>query len=241
MKNSELLNLSERLIQAGEHTKAETLLNQVLLRGHRFPRLYYLLGKLRHEQGLFKEAVNYHTECIQVDSDYSPSLLALSVIYNDIGDYTRGEAYYKKAQMVRTKKDVTKTSGVREREVAQKHHQLGLTYMEEGLWNEAIAEFENAIKRSPDFQDPYIKVAECLHKTGRTEVGIQYLERFILKHDNAVEARVRMGDLLCEKGLFKMGIRQWEQAAQINSKHKAVQEKLNQFPELPVSENLISE
>ena len=244
MRVSESLHLIKEMIQNADYSRAETLLNQLLLSGHKSATAYCLSGQIKQEQSSYKDAVEFYEKALDLDSLHKESLTFLSILYNDLGDYKKGEIYFQKAKMslqALDKKETSK-SDVYEKDLSQKHFKLGCLYMEQSLWNEAVIEFEKALEKHSQFEDALTKKAHCYKQMGKIEQAIRALEIFISQNEQiAVASRVVLGDFLCEKGLFQAGIKHWETAAQINSQHKEVQEKIKSYPSLPVSENLITE
>ena len=57
------------------------------------------------------------------------------------------------------------------------HHDLGTAYKEMGLLDEAIAEFRQALRASPDHLPTYELLGQVLNEVGRPEAAVQSLER----------------------------------------------------------------
>ena len=62
---------------------------------------------------------------------------------------------------------------------AMAHSNLGLVFLNKGLWDDAIAEFRKAIKLNPEIAEAHYNLGIALNKKGLTKDAIKAYEGFI--------------------------------------------------------------
>ena len=66
------------------------------------------------------------------------------------------------------------------------HHNLGVLYFEKGMTDEAIANFEEALRLQPDYQNALLALRQALFEAGKNASGKQEYEKanaYLLKLD----------------------------------------------------------
>jgi tetratricopeptide (TPR) repeat protein len=90
--------------------------------------------------------------------------------------------------------DVDRDSGF-----AQPHFRLGIIYAERGMTEEAVAEYETAIRLDPDYPKSYLNLGAALTGAGRTEEAMQAFRDALRRDPGYVAARVNLAMLLERK------------------------------------------
>ena len=196
-KVKQILGQAKEAYEAGEYERAEPLLRQVLDEGGEgFADVHHMLGQIHHDRGDFGRAQEYFETAVRINPRYTDALLALAVVYNDLGKYedsTRIQAF--------ARKHVEEHEGAIDPFVAGKianmHADLASVYMEAGLPDEAIHEYDRALQLCPHFADLQTRLAHVYREMGR--------------HDSAMFSfgqwwtRAMRAGRACAEGAYRQG------------------------------------
>jgi tetratricopeptide (TPR) repeat protein len=91
--------------------------------------------------------------------------------------------------------DVDRESGF-----AQPHFRLGIIYGERGMTEEAVAEYETAIRLDPDYPKSYLNLGAVLSGTGRTDEAMAAFREALRLNPGYASARINLAMLLERSG-----------------------------------------
>jgi tetratricopeptide (TPR) repeat protein len=112
--------------------------------------------------------------------------------------------------------------------LANAHADLGKKYHELGLYAEAVAEFDKALRLCPTFPDIHNRRAVSCRELGRyAEAKASLLKALELK-PNYVEAHVNLGVLHQKLENLTEAVKSWERALQLDPKHRLARIYLKQ-------------
>lgn len=99
--------------------------------------------------------------------------------------------------------DINRESGF-----AQPHFRLGIIYAERGMTEEAVAEYEMAIRLDPDYPKSYLNLGAVLSEAARTDEAIRAFRAAIRLDPGYVAARINLAMLLERKEEYDRALAQ---------------------------------
>lgn len=100
----------------------------------------------------------------------------------------------------------------REKGFAQPHFRLGIIYSERGMIDEAVAEYEAAIRTDPNYPKSYLNLGAVLSEAGRTGEAAVVFRRALSVDPGYVAARVNLAMLLELEGEYDRALAQVDSA-----------------------------
>jgi len=82
------------------------------------------------------------------------------------------------------------------------HHYVtkGTAYLEEGMYEKAISEFEKGLEIKPDSFSLNFQLAQAFKEKGQLELALKHCRRSLELFPSFAEGHIRMGDILYERG-----------------------------------------
>jgi tetratricopeptide (TPR) repeat protein len=161
----------------------------------------YLLGTVYHRVNHLAEAVNAFKRSLLLDPQFTDSAISLSVIYNDTGHYKEAQEVFERAEKnLQENQGSASHSVILDRELAERHIELGNLYRKLQRFDAAAHEYMKAVRLDPRNLQSRINLAKTLAQRGQTKLAQRELENLIAEHPRHVAARVHLALLLYSMG-----------------------------------------
>ena len=95
------------------------------------------------------------------------------------------------------------------------HYNLGKAFAQKGRWDDAIAQFQEALQTRPDNAATHCDLGIVLRQAGRLDEAIDQLRRALQLKPGFVLAHNALGNAFLEKGAAAQAMAQFERAAQL--------------------------
>jgi len=95
---------------------------------------------------------------------------------------------------------------------------LGKIYQEQGKWQDAFTNYEKAYELNNGNYDALYGIAEYRKEYGDIENAITIYKKIVYNKKNFTEAYNKLGDLYCDKKMYKESIKSYKKALAINPK-----------------------
>lgn len=192
-----VFNIGKIFYDRGMKEQALAYLNKVIEMTRNHAPTYFMLGKLFYDMNRPQESLNAFTNNLKLDPQNSESHYYVGMILKAMGTYGKAITEFEEAE--RTKTNSLKVKGI---------YQKGLCKLEMGDLENAVSDFERALKYSTEENSVTISV--------RYTLGIAYE-----KMRRLLEA-----------------VEQWEKVAQLRPNFQDVQTKLSQYEDLRIDDKL---
>lgn len=232
----ELLRFAKEDLARNSLSSAEKYLERAILMNNQVPEAFHLLGTVYSKKGKFKKSILSFQRALALDPFHTEASIALSSLYNDIGDYKEGAQVFSRA-----KKRLERTQPGHDPRInlglSQKHYELGLMYLRYERFLEAHQEFAKALNLDPENVLISVQMAKCLSKTGDKEGAVDLLKRVLISHPKSTEAKIQLGVLF--HSLKKLGeaYREWQEVVTLDPDNKSAQMYLSMFNSDPNSKS----
>ncbi len=213
--------------EAGNYEKAEALLLEVVERTPTYANLYNMLGFISNQRNAPERAVAQFRRALALNPNYSEARLNLALTLAEMGEYEQAAQEAAELQ-TRAAADSRRLSlGVRG-QLANSHADLGKRYHDLGLFAEAVAEYDKALRLCPTFPDIHNRRAISCRELGRYAEAKASLLRALELNPDYVEAHVNLGILHLKLGNHPDAVKTWEHALQLDPTHRLARIYLNQ-------------
>jgi tetratricopeptide (TPR) repeat protein len=106
------------------------------------------------------------------------------------------------------------------------HDFMGLAYVDKGMMDEAITQFQKAIVLNPDLVTAHDNLGESYVVTGSIDRGIEELERAIRLSPGFADAHSNLGLAYWKKGLSAEAVTEYETAIRLQPRNAAAYNRL---------------
>jgi tetratricopeptide (TPR) repeat protein len=111
--------------------------------------------------------------------------------------------------------------------LSDEHLRVGKIYYELRMLDEAIDEYEKALKLSPNFADIITQLGIALRDRGRYDDAIAELNRAKLANPRFIPARLHLGITYYSRGFYGLAEQEWREALVFDPDNSAVRTYLN--------------
>lgn len=225
---SELLKLAREDIARNRVSSAEKTLQQAIFMNNQVAESFHLLGQVYLKRGKFKKAILSLRKALSLDPFLTEAAIALSSLYNDVGQYQKGAEVFKKTST----RLANKAPGFDPRidaELAQKHFEMGRLYMRYERFREAHHEFSKALNLEPQNMANVVEMAKCLSKSGDKTAAIGFLRKALQTSPNHIDAKVQLGVLFHGQRQLAEAHREWQEALALDPENPKAQMYLSMF------------
>ncbi len=213
----ELMRRATVAFHAGDYDEAEHLLLEIVERTPLYANIYNMLGFIYSQRNSPEKAVELFRRALSLNPNYTEAQLNLAITLADMGAYELAFLEYGKAERrERGKKVASPLPSVARATLANKHSDLGHMYHEVGAYEEALREYEKALKLCPEFADIHNRMGITLREAGAYEEAARRFIHAIELNPNYVEAHANLGLLYFKMGDVARAIRTLERAHELD-------------------------
>lgn len=203
----ELFEVGKQHFEGRDYERAEQYFLRVLRAGARYADVFNMLGVIYHIGGKFNNAIESFEEALRVNPNYTEATLNLAVLFNDLGEYKKAKELYGR---VRKRKLPSHLDPILSGKIANLHAQLGDTYRGIGKQEEAIDEYQKALKLCPTFVDIRTKLGISYRENNQKELSVKELSAAIERDPSFKNAYIQLGVTLYSMGQKEKAAKAWQ-------------------------------
>ena len=196
---------------------------------------YYLLGSAYHIKGKLSHAIEAFSKALEINQSHIDASISLSIILNDIGKYDEAAGVFKKANSIIKSNNNAPLNNHMNKELSQKHEELGDLYFKFQKHEESLSEFQKAWNLNHEDIEVRLKIAKCFELTNQTARAIDMLHQLKMEFPDYMSARIQLGLLYYAQGNIIDAQIEWEKALTRDRNNKEIQMYLNMAKEATIT------
>lgn len=214
------LAIGRELYAKGDWEHAEPELRAVLEFEDRFADVHNMLGVIAHSRGNYIAAERHLESALALNPAYTEAALNLAVTYNDRGKYEQAKELYKRLESIpRSGGGEQGLDPYAKGRLANMHAELGNAYVDCGMRDEAIAQFEQAVAMCPSFADLRTRLGSLLRDANALEEAREHYEAALASKPGYVPALVQLGVTLAAMGDMEGAHAKWKAVLEQEPNH----------------------
>lgn len=221
-KVQESYSKGKELFEKGDYREAEKLLSEIIKVYPNYADIHNKLGVINHMKGDLSKAVQHFEMALALNPKYTEASLNLAVTYNEMGNFDKAKEVFLKAAQIAHPEPYNIDPFIKGR-LANEHAKLGSLYHDLGLYEEAIEEYNKALRLSPNFVDVVTKAGIAYRDKGMYDEAIAEFVRAKEINPRYVPAWIHLGITYYMKGFVGMAVEEWEKALDIDPHGKEAQ------------------
>jgi len=213
----ELYQTGNELFEAGKYAEAEPVLKDVIRMNPNYADVQNKLGIIAHLTSRFKEASEYFERAVAINPMYTEASLNLAITYNDLGEFGKAQEVFSLAAQI-AHPTPSSLDPFAARKLANEHYKVGNIYLEFGMYDNAIEEYQKAARLHPGAADVLTKLGVALRNKGEYETAVIHFVKAKEINPDYGAAWVQLGLTYYMKGMIGLAIEEWENALKFNPK-----------------------
>jgi tetratricopeptide (TPR) repeat protein len=209
----QLYDRGKELYEEGKYSEAEPLLKEVIRRNPKYADVLNKLGVIANLNGELRQAARYLEQALAINPNYTEASLNLAITYNAMGEFNEAAEVFSKAAQIAHPTPTALDPYVAGK-IANEHYKLGNMYLDVNMYDEAIDEYQKAIKLQSHkgFADVHTKLGVALRNKGLFDEAVSQLMK--AKEINALygQAWVQLGITYYMTGKYDLALAEWEEA-----------------------------
>jgi tetratricopeptide (TPR) repeat protein len=187
-----LVEQANERFQLQDYYGAIHLLEEVIATGRAFADAHHLLGLSYSLAGQTDKALEQLDRALALNPNYIEALIHRALVLNELGREEEANAMLRRARQVTTERRGGFHGHVAAK-LANQHAALGQAYYEAGGLNEAIAQYESALKLGPAFHDLRYKLGRMLLEAGRALEAHEHFQTIVRQRPSFLDAAAMLG------------------------------------------------
>jgi tetratricopeptide (TPR) repeat protein len=233
-KLDELYKQGNELFDAKEYEKAGRIFQEILTINPRFADIQNKLGIIYNQTNRLELAAQAFEKALDLNAGYTEASLNLAITYSDLGMYEKAREVFERAahfaELTADKASAASGSGIDpfvKGKLAAEHLRIGNMYYDLRLLDDAIEEYQKALRLSPNFADIITQLGIALRDKGHYDEAIKEFNRAKASNPRYIPARLHLGITYYSQGFFGLAEEEWQEALAFDPNNSAVRTYLN--------------
>lgn len=209
-----------------DYPNAEGLFHRILNINPRFADIQNKLGIIYSNTNRLDLATKAFEKALEINPGYTEASLNLSITYSDQGQYEQAREVFERAAKI-SKAGTNEIDPFIKGKLANEHLKIGNIYTDLKLLDEAIDEYQKAIRLAPNFADIITQLGIACREKGQYDEAIKQFSRAKEVNSRFMPARVHLGLAYYSRGFYGLAEEEWQAALKIDPNNAAVKTYLN--------------
>lgn len=232
IKLDELYKQGMEAFEKKDYSLAESVFRELLTINPRFADIQNKIGIVFNQTNRLELAAQAFEKALELNPGYTEASLNLAITYSDLGKYEKAREVFERASHFaeKTADKTSSTSGIDpfvKGKLADEHLRLGNMYYELSLLDDAIDEYQKALRLSPNFSDIITHLGIALRDKGRYDDAIKEFTRAKESNPRYIPARLHLGITYYSQGFYGLAEEEWREALVFDPNNSAVRTYLN--------------
>ncbi len=199
----------------GEYDPARECFEMVLMQEPNLAEIHSKLGTIYHADGKFQKASEAFRRALEINPNYTEAALNLVITLNESGRFDEAEeVFHSTADNVRSA--ALSVDPFVKGKLAGMHVETGDAYNEIGWFDEAIHEYQMALKMRPDSIEVLMKIGLAHREKGDYNGALHYLAQAKKLNPAYIPALLHLGLTFYKQGRRDLAIEEFREAGRID-------------------------
>lgn len=215
-----------------DYNEAEHFFVELLGINPNFADIQNKMGIILHQSNRLTLAAKAFEKALDLNPRYTEASLNLAITYSDLGMYEKSREVFERAArfIASSGGDVSSTPRMDpfiKGKLADEHLRLGNRYYNLGLLDDAIDEYQKALRLSPEFSDIITQLGIALRDKGQRDEAIKTFTRAKESNPRYIPARLHLGITYYSQGFYGLAEEEWREALVFDPANASVKMYLN--------------
>lgn len=214
----ETLTKAKHLFESKEYTKSLNELNKIIEEDPKNTQSLFIMANIFHIKGEIGKAIKAFKRLLELEPTHTDAAISLSVLLNDIGQYEEARKIFNTtSERVKVNNEDSSLSDNHiNKKFSIKHYELAELYLTYNRFDEALYEYNRAIKLDPLNFEARIKTAKTYAKKGFVNKAFDELTRLKNENPSYLPGRIALGVLYYGKGDVLKAQTEWEKVVSLD-------------------------
>jgi tetratricopeptide (TPR) repeat protein len=229
-KLDELYKNGMEAFNKGDYKNAERFFQQILSINPSFADIQNKIGIIYNQTNRLEMAAMAFEKALELNPGYTEASLNLAITYSDLGKYEQAREVFENASRFSEQTSKTPNSSVDpfvKGKLADEHLRIGNIYYEMRMLDDAIEEYQKALRLSPNFADIITHLGIALRDKGRYDDAIAQFNLAKQSNPRYIPARLHLGITYYSQGFYGLAEEEWREALVFDPDNSAVRTYLN--------------
>ena len=210
----------------GDYHLAESFFHRLLSAKPEFADIQNKMGIIYSSTNRFELAVRAFEKALESNPGYTEASLNLAITYSDMGQYEKAREVFERAAHI-SKESSGDIDPFIKGKLANEHLKIGNIYIDLRKLDEAIDEFEKALRLAPAFADIITQLGIAYREKGQHDEAIKHFNHAKEVRPGYMPPRIHLGLTYYSRGFYGLAEEEWREALKIDPNNAAVKTYLN--------------
>lgn len=208
------------------YKQAEAAFERILSANPRFADIQNKMGIIFSNTNRPQLAVRSFEKALEINPGYTEASLNLAITYSDLGQYDKAREVFELAARISHASSPDIDPFIKGK-LANEHLKIGNIYIDLRRLDDAIDEYEKALRLAPHFADIITQLGIAYREKGQYDEAIKQFSHAKEVNPHYMLARLHLGLTYYSHGFYGLAEEEWQEALKLDPDHAAIRTYLN--------------